>query len=82
MHMHMNCIHATAVMTDRGMNEILAGTFGSVEKTVSGGKKYPQDFRAVRMLVEEILQCVLEGVDSFSHLIKVFDVRASHSITT
>ena len=33
MHMLMNFIHATAViMAGSGMNEILAGTFGSVEK--------------------------------------------------
>ena len=31
------------------------------------------------MLVEEMLQCILEGFDSFSHLI--IDVRASHSRT-
>ena len=34
------------------------------------------------MLVEEMLQCILEGVDSFSHLIIVLDVRAGHSRTT
>ena len=44
MHMLMNCIRATAViMASSGMNEILAGTFGSVEKMLSG-KKYPQTF--------------------------------------
>ena len=41
-----------------------------------------QNFRAIRMLVEEMLQCILEGVNSFSHLIIVLDVRASHSRTT
>ena len=42
MHMVMNVIHATAVIMARSeMNEILAGTFGSVEKMLSG-KKCPQ----------------------------------------
>ena len=42
MYMVMNVIHATAViMAGSEMNEILAGTFGSVEKMLSG-KKYPQ----------------------------------------
>ena len=42
MHMVMNVIHATAViMAGSKMNEILVGTFGSVEKMLSG-KKYPQ----------------------------------------
>ena len=51
-------------MAGSGMNEILARTFGSVEKMLSG-KKYPHKFRAIRMLVAEILQCVglLEEVD-------------------
>ena len=80
--MVMNFIHATAViMAGSGMNEILAGTFGSVEKMLSG-KKYPKNVRAIIMLVEEILQCILEGVDSFSRLIIVLDARASHSRTT
>ena len=77
MHMLMNFIHAAAVsMADSEMNEILAGTFGSVEKMLSG-KKYPQNFRAIRMLVEEMPQCILEGVDSFSHLIIVLDAQAT-----
>ena len=58
-----------------------AGKFGSVEKMLSG-MKYPQNCRAIRKLVEEMLQCILEGVDSFSHLIMVLDVRASHRKTT
>ena len=29
------------------------------------------------MLVEEMLQCILEGVDSFPHLIIVLDARAT-----
>ena len=44
MHILMNFIHATAVIVaGGGMNEILAGTFVSVEKMLSG-KKYPQNF--------------------------------------
>ena len=59
MHMLMNFIHAKAViMAGCRKNEILAGTFGSVGKMLSG-KKYPQNFRAIRMLVEEMLQCIL-----------------------
>ena len=41
-YMIMNVIHATdGIMAGSEMNEILAGTFGSVEKMLSG-KKYPQ----------------------------------------
>ena len=49
MHMLMNFIHATAVIiAGSGMNEILAWTFGSVEKMLSG-KKYPQNVQAIIM---------------------------------
>ena len=62
--MLMNFIHAKAViMAGSRKNEILARTFGSVGKMLSG-KKYPQNFRAIRMLVEEMLQCILKGVES------------------
>ena len=44
MHMLMNFIHATAVIVaGGGTNDILAVTFESVEKMLSG-KKYPQNF--------------------------------------
>jgi len=84
MHMLMNFIHATAViMSGSGMKEILAGTFGSVEKMLSG-KKYPQNFRALRMLVEELLRDVvlMPEVTSFTRLIEVLEARASCSRTT
>ena len=83
MHMLMNFIHAIAIiMAGSGMREILAGTFGSIDKMLSG-KKYPQNFRALRMLVEEILQEIvqMDGVSSFGCLIKVLEDRASRSRT-
>ena len=44
MHMLMNFIHAIAVvMGGSGLKEVLADTFGSVDKMLSG-KKYPQNF--------------------------------------
>ena len=66
MHMLMNFIHAIAIiMAGSGMKDILAGTFGSIDKILSG-KKYPQNFRAFRMLVEEVLRNVvlIKGVTS------------------
>ena len=84
MHMLMNFIHATAIiMFGSGMKEVLAGTFGSVDKMLNG-KKYPQHFRAIRMLVEELLRDVVQepGVISFTRLIEVLEARASSSRTT
>ena len=52
MHMLNNFIHATAaIMAGSGMKEVLASPFGSVDKMLSG-KKYPQMFYALRMLVD------------------------------
>ena len=66
MHMLMNFIHTIAIiMAGSGMKEILAVTFGSIDKMLSG-KKYPQNFRVLRMLVEEMLRSVvlIQGVTS------------------
>ena len=82
--MLMNFIHATSViMAGSGMKEVLASTFGSIDKMLSG-KKYPQNFRALRMLVEEMLRDVVlvQDVTSFAGLIEVLDARASRSRTS
>lgn len=84
MHMLMNFIHATSViMAGSGMKEVLASTFGSIDKMLSG-KKYPQNFRALRMLVEELLRGVVQEqeVTSFARLIEVLEAQASHSRTS
>ena len=77
--MVMNFIHATSVI----MAVIISSTFGSVDNMLSG-KKFPKNFRAHRMLVEEVLCDVLQmpGITSFSQLIKELDARASRSRTT
>ena len=60
MHMLMNFIHAMAIfMEGSGLRDILAGTFGSVDKILNG-KKYPQNFRALRLLVVELLRYIVE----------------------
>ncbi len=70
-------------MAGSGMKEVLASAFGSVDK-MSSGKKYPQNFRALRMLVEEVLRDLVQvqGVSSFTCIIEVLDARASRSRTT
>ena len=73
--MLMNFIHATAIiMADSGMKEVLARTFGSVDKMLNE-KKYHQNFRALRMLVEELLRDVVQEPDviSFTRLIAVLE---------
>ena len=64
--MLMNFIHAIAIiMAGSDMKEILDGTIGSSDKMLTG-KKYTQNFRAFRMLVEGVLRSVvlIKGVTS------------------
>ncbi len=83
MHMLMNFIHAIAIiMAGSGMKEILAGTFGSIDKMLSG-KKCPQNFHALRILVEEVLRSVvlIQRVTSFVRLIELLETRAGRNRT-
>ena len=42
-------------MSNSGLEEILKKSFAGVEKMLTG-KKYPMNLRALRMVVEELLQ--------------------------
>ena len=84
MHILMKFIHAIgAIMAGSGLKEILAGIFWIVDKMLTG-KKYPQKFRALRMLVEELLIDLvkLPEVASFTYLVNVLENRANRSRTT
>ena len=60
LHIIMNIIGCIGKLAaDSGLSDILKSAFGSVEKMLSG-KKYPQNFRALCMLVEELLRPVLK----------------------
>ena len=81
--MLMNFGHAVSlIMGGSGLKEILAGTFGSVDKILSG-KKYPQNFRSLCMVAEVVLQTVLheEGISSFNELLSALDKHAVGSRT-
>ena len=53
-------------MADTGIVEILKDAFGGVLKMLSG-KKFPQNVRSLRMLVEELLR-PLFGKNSFHNM--------------
>ena len=81
MHMLMNFIHAAAIIkAGSGVKKVLAG---SIDKMLDG-MKYPQHYRALRMLVEKLCRDVVQEpeVISFTRLIEVLEVRASCSMTT
>ena len=80
----MNFIEAAAIIkAGSGVKEILAGTFGSIDK-MQDGMKYPQHICALRMLVEKLFRDVVQEpeVISFTRPIEVLQVRASCSRTT
>ena len=60
LHIIMNIIGCIGKLAaDSGLSDILKSAFGSVDKMLSG-KKYPQNFRALCMLVEELLRLILK----------------------
>jgi hypothetical protein len=48
------------LMAGSGLDEILTAGFGGVQKMLSG-KKFPQNVRALRLLVEELLRPIFEN---------------------
>ena len=70
------------LMADTGIVEILGVAFGGVLKMLTG-KKFPQNVRALRMLVEELLGPVLEKnhLESMLDLKKTLDEISSESRT-
>ena len=67
MHVLMSYCGCTGtLMADTGIVEILSVAFGGVLKMLSG-KKFPQNVRALRMLVEELLR-PLFGKNSFHNM--------------
>ena len=84
MHFLMSYIGSIgALMAGTGMKEILEKAFGGVLKMLTG-KKYPQNLRALRMLVEEVLRPLLKNgkITSHSKLMNVLEEKSNASRTT
>ena len=80
MHMLMAIIHATCIILSLPLRTILLSIFGSVDKMMSG-KKYPQNFCAVRMIAEEMLHHRLQNnceIMSKDDLISCLNDRSTH----
>ena len=83
--MLMNFIHAAAIIkAGSGVKEVLAGTFGSINKMQDGNEIPPTLSRPMNASREKLFcDVVLEPeVISFTRLIEVLDIRASCSMTT
>ena len=84
MHTLMSFVGAVGtLMTDTGLEPIMNVAFGGVTKMLIG-KKYPQNVRALRMVVEELLRGLITTgrFQSYSQLMKELEYLASQSRTT
>lgn len=61
MHLLMSYVGSVgSLMAETGLSDILGVAFGSVEAMLSG-KRFPQNVRALRMVVEELLRPIVSG---------------------
>ncbi|XP_046577679.1 uncharacterized protein LOC124285478 [Haliotis rubra] len=68
-------------MAGSGLSDILESSFGSVANMMSG-KRYPQNLRALKILVEELLRNVLTEVSTPDDLFSILEERARQARTT
>lgn len=78
---YVGCIGS--LMADSGIVEVLSSSFGGVLKMLIG-KKFPENVRALRMLVEELLKPVFEKheLERMDDLMKILEDAASKNRTT
>ena len=82
MHLLMSFIVSVGgLMTDSGLEEILNSSFGGAPNMLAG-KRLPQNFRALRIVVEELLRDILSKVDTYESMMEVLETKASQSKTT
>jgi len=68
-------------MADSGREDIMKSCFGGVVHMLSG-KKFPQNFRALRLVTEKLLRAHLEGCESHKNMLKELESISLRSITT
>ena len=75
MHLLMSFIGAVgSLMSNSGLEELMNTAFGGVPKMLSG-KKFPQNLRALRMVVEELLRDILSDSTNLSDLMSTLEER-------
>ena len=83
MHLLMSYVGSIgSLMAGSGMTEILSEAFAGVLKMLTG-RKYPDNVRALRMLVEEIIRPLFptQNLGCMADLLQALDDAASHSRT-
>ena len=75
MHLLMSFVGAVGtLMGDSGLEELMNSAFGGVQKMLSG-KKFPQNIRALMIVVEELLRDVTIACKNFSDLMSYLEKR-------
>ena len=69
------------LMTNSGQSELLRAAFGSVDKMLLG-KNFPQNFRALRLVVEELLRGSIEDMIKMGDLTLFLDNISEQSPTS
>ena len=62
------------LMNNTGLEELMNSAFGGVLKMLSG-KKYPQNLRALRMVVEELLRHIIPDTENYAELMAILEER-------
>lgn len=77
---YVGCIGT--LMADNGMVEVLSSAFGGVLKMFTG-KKFPENVRALRMLVEELLKPIFDNhnLECMADLTELLDATAARNRT-
>ena len=82
MHFVMNFIGCVGtLMDDTGLADIMECAFGGVSHMLAG-KRFPQNFRALRIVVEELLRGMLQETDNPDDLMAMLQNRSDESKTT
>ncbi len=83
MHLLMSyCGSIGSLMAESGLAEILSVAFSGVRKMLTG-RKYPQNVRALRLLVEKILRSVFDenDMESMEYIHRVLEAISEKSRT-
>jgi len=82
MHLMMSFVGCVGyLMANTGLEEIMKTSFGGVPKMLSG-KKFPQNVRALRLVVEEVLRGIVGQLESHTELQEHLEVLSQESRTT
>ena len=82
MHILMSFIGCVGnLMADRGLEDVMKSAFGSVAHML-GGIKFPQNFRALRLVTKQVRRSGLVQTKTQEELINTLEANAAKSSTT